>query len=129
MVARLYASIGSVGANGPESPHSEEQVHDPTAAGVRTTPAAVVEDACVLASSVLQGVAQDRHLVPSAFVVDGPGQMANRTVIPHEPERVYPFRFVVQFTGDVVELANLIVSQAMERQYSLIEGQHFLIDK
>ena len=68
----------------------------------------MVEDAFVLAPGVLEGVGQDWHLVPGAFVVDRPGQVANRAVVPREPERVDVRWLAAQSAGDVVKQVDVI---------------------
>ena len=91
--SRCARSIGNEG---------KDEVEEPAAADVWPASAAVAEDALVLAPGVLEGVAQDRHLVPGAFVVDRLGELANRAVVPREPERV-DVRRLDEVVGDFVE--------------------------
>src|SRR5215470_13848155 len=49
----------------------EQGIHDMTAASVWARPMAMVEDGLVRHAGLLQGVPQDRHVVPAALFVDG----------------------------------------------------------
>src|SRR5262249_58351678 len=63
----------------------KEQVDQPAAAEVGPAVAAVVEQAVVGAAGVLQGVAQDGHLVEAALVAQGAGQADDGAVVDGQP--------------------------------------------
>src|SRR5262245_42761920 len=66
-------------------PPSEDEIHHPAAADVRTTAAAVVEDVGVVAPRVLQCIRQDRHPVKGFLLIDAFGE---RDDAGGEPRRV-----------------------------------------
>ena len=60
-----------------QSLFAQDGVNDPAAPNMDTGLAAVVQDVGVGASSVFQGIAEDRHPIKSAVVVDGLGEGYN----------------------------------------------------
>src|SRR5947209_7771363 len=55
----------------------EEQAEGPAVAHVRPGAAQVFQEVGVRAAGVFEGVAEDRHAVEGALVVDGPGEFAD----------------------------------------------------
>jgi hypothetical protein len=54
---------------------AQDQIYDPAAADVRLRPAAVPQDGGVLAPGLFQGIGQDRHVLETPLLVQGPGQL------------------------------------------------------
>src|SRR5262245_46523341 len=65
--------------------HAEEQVHRPAAAGVLLAGSAMPEQVGVVAAGLLQGVREDRHVLPAALAVDRLGDLLHRGVLPVQP--------------------------------------------